>query len=533
MPSYDDILYPDLSFSQTHPDRLATIATLMGLSPAPIEHCRVLELGCASGANLIPMAHGLPGSQFVGIDLSARQIARGQAMVSGLGLTNISLQAVDILDVGESFGQFDYIIAHGIYSWVPAPVREKLLDVCCRNLAPNGVAYVSYNVYPGWHVMGAIRNLMLYRTRGVTDPHEKAVLARDALDFLIDSARTGQSPGLGSLEAYAKFLREQRDAVSDEGDSFLLHDELEDVNDPVYFHQFIDRATAHGLQYLAEAELSAVMPFNLPKPTMERVQAMAQDLIEVEQYMDFARSRMFRQSLLIHHDVDVKRTLRPDTLFGLYVSSNVKPASQSPDIGGRLVEHFQLEGANESATLSTDHPATKAALLYLAGTWPRAVAFGELLTVARAILTEAGRPSALPEADDARMLAANLLQAYAHSGRLVELHSWAPQFAAQVSAFPVASPVARMQALRQTRVTSLYHERVSLGQVGSYLVQQLAGRIDREALLCMLVDLVHEGKLSLKEGQGLITSDDQLREVLSRELDHQLRWMARTALLVA
>ena len=145
---YDEVPYPSLSYAQTHPDRLATIATLLGLQPAPVTHCRVLELGCAGGGNLLPMAQGLPGSEFVGLDVSEAQITAGQTLRQALGLNNLTLTQMDILDVPAGLGQFDYIIAHGIYSWVPPQVRDKVLQVCQDHLAPQGVAYVSYNCYP-------------------------------------------------------------------------------------------------------------------------------------------------------------------------------------------------------------------------------------------------------------------------------------------------------------------------------------------------------------------------------------------------
>ncbi|RPI58997.1 MAG: class I SAM-dependent methyltransferase, partial [Chloroflexi bacterium] len=140
MNSYDRLPYPSLSYPQTHPDRLATLATLLGMSPAPVERCRVLEMGCAGGGNLLPMADGLPGSEFVGIDASAVQIAAGQGAVAALGLANLSLRHLDILDVDESLGRFDYILVHGVYSWVPPEVQNKILTVCKENLAPQGVA---------------------------------------------------------------------------------------------------------------------------------------------------------------------------------------------------------------------------------------------------------------------------------------------------------------------------------------------------------------------------------------------------------
>jgi len=105
--SYDEVPYGSNVFHDTHPDSLATWATLLGMQPPPVERCRVLELGCGTGANLMPMAQDLPGSHFVGIDLSPRQIAMGQEVVEALHLRNLELKAVSVLDVDASFGQFD------------------------------------------------------------------------------------------------------------------------------------------------------------------------------------------------------------------------------------------------------------------------------------------------------------------------------------------------------------------------------------------------------------------------------------------
>src|SRR5262249_13699905 len=156
--------------AQTHPDRLATVATLFGMRPAAVDCCRVLELGCAAGGNLIPMAQALPGSSFLGIDLSARQVAEGAKVVAALGLTNVALRRQRILDVDESWGTFDYILCHGVSSWVPAPVQDRILHICSANLAPAGVAYVSYNTYPGWHLSGMIRDMMCYHARRYATP---------------------------------------------------------------------------------------------------------------------------------------------------------------------------------------------------------------------------------------------------------------------------------------------------------------------------------------------------------------------------
>src|SRR4051794_6758842 len=92
--SYDEIPYGDNFFPYTHPIHLATMGLIFGIEPPPLDRCRVLELGCAGGGNLLPMALELPDAQFVGIDLSPRQIAEGQAVIERLGLRNVDLRAM-------------------------------------------------------------------------------------------------------------------------------------------------------------------------------------------------------------------------------------------------------------------------------------------------------------------------------------------------------------------------------------------------------------------------------------------------------
>ncbi len=162
--AYDEVEYPGQVFPQTHPDRLATLATVFGLSPAPPERCRVLEVGCGDAGNLIPIAMGAPGTECIGFDLSATAIAKGQAIANELGLTNIKLSQADLMAYHPD-GKFDYIIAHGFMSWVPPPVQERLLQLCRESLAPQGVAMISYNTLPGFHLRRMLREMMRIMSR--------------------------------------------------------------------------------------------------------------------------------------------------------------------------------------------------------------------------------------------------------------------------------------------------------------------------------------------------------------------------------
>ena len=496
---YDEVPYPSLSFAQTHPDRLATIATLLGLQPAPLTHCRVLEVGCASGGNLLPMAQELPGSEFIGLDISQAQIAAGQAAVQSLGLRNLTLKQMDILDVSAELGQFDYIIAHGIYSWVPPEVRDKLMQLCHDLLAPQGVAYISYNCYPGWHMMGIIRDAMLYRTRNTNDPSQRAAQAREMLNFMAESVPAENSAFGAFLSSYTHFLQGELKGVSARGDAFLLHDELERVNDPVYFAQFAQHASQHGLQYLAEADFADVFPKGFSDAAMQTLQHLAHDIVEMEQYLDYLRSRMFRQTLLCHAELPINRTLSVSQLNRLWVASQAKPVNEKPNLREVVNEQFR---ATTGATLTTDHPVSKAALLYLTEIYPRAASTGELLAVARNAVDAPDEKVT----EDATTLQANLLKAYTYSARLVELHTYMPAFTQDVSPCPIASPAARMAAQESAIVTNAWHERVHLTPLQQQMLLLLDGTRDVQ----MLAEQVGN----------------------AGELPGNLAWLARAALLV-
>src|SRR5262245_19905923 len=160
----------------------------------PGDTCRMLELGCSMVGNLIAMAQNHPGAQFVGIDSSARQIAVGWKSIDALGLKNIRLRQLDILDAGADLGEFDYIIAHGVLSWVPLKTQDGMLELCRRHLGSNGVAYFSYNTYPGWHIRGIVRDMMLYRSMQFSDPATRLAQAKALVEFVAQSARSENDP---------------------------------------------------------------------------------------------------------------------------------------------------------------------------------------------------------------------------------------------------------------------------------------------------------------------------------------------------
>ncbi|MGD8834517.1 MAG: class I SAM-dependent methyltransferase [Desulfobacteraceae bacterium] len=535
--TYERIPYPDFCYTQTHPDRLATIGRLLGLDPAPLHACRVLELGCASGVNLIPMAESLPGSEFVGLDFAENQICVGSNAIAELNLSNIRLLVKDLLDVTPEMGRFDYIIAHGVFSWVPEPVRQKILQICRQHLAPNGMAYVSYNTLPGWHMLGALREMMLYRTRHEQNPHHKVKSALELMRFLADTVANGKDASgtfLGSygdmIRAYNRFVEEGRQAEKG-GNELLLHDELGAVNKPFYFFEFIKMARNCGLKYVAEAEFSAVTPKDFSPEVVKQIQTLAKDTIDAEQYMDFLRNRTFRQTLLCHEANRVNRAVRPEAL----IDKKFSFATKARDAGKSAVAKKSVARyeAPDGTVFATDHPVTKAALSHLICVSPLAVPFTDLLTQARTMVYGTQCVSKKEADQDQLVLAANLLQAYCYSMQLVELRVGKNLFQRQVNRRPLASPFTRYQAQRGTRVVNRRHEPVALDDHVRHLVRYLDGTRDRKDLLNQLTTSALSGKVQICDKDGNPIIDPKvLRPYLDHELDGILNWLARSALLV-
>jgi methyltransferase-like protein/2-polyprenyl-3-methyl-5-hydroxy-6-metoxy-1,4-benzoquinol methylase len=516
--SYDQVPYPSYPFPQTHPDRLATIATLFGMQPANVENCRVLEIGCASGGNLIPMAELLPESRFLGIDASARQVEMGQKVIEELGFKNVRLQKLDIRDVNLTLGQFDYIICHGVFSWVPRPVQDKILTICRDHLSPHGVAYVSYNTFPGWHMRGMIRDMMGYHAKRFADPAQRVAQARALLDFM------AQAVG-GQQTAHSVLLKTELEALRQASDSYLFHEQLEETNDPLYFHQFVERAATKGLQYLGEAEMSAMWLGNLPEPIAATLRGLSTDLVQMEQFMDFLRNRMFRQTLLCHKNIQVQRWLKPEHLKGKYISALLEPARKPLDVTSNSMEAFR---APSGITICTSDRIMKAALLHLHEVWPQALTFETLLATARQRLDAGPVHDAARLAADADILGNDILKCFATGTAEVSLRP--SPFGTKSSKTPLATRVARRQAEAGNVVTNLRHHLAELNDLDRHVLRHLDGQRGEEHLVAALVDLVGNKTLVIQSQESLQTGGERVRSVLTVALAESLARLRRHAL---
>jgi SAM-dependent methyltransferase len=471
---YDDVYYPGRAYEHTHPNRLATLATLYGMTPSPPERCRVLELGCGVGGNLLPLAFQYPESEFVGIDLSKLTIERGQRNLAGLGLANVKLLHCDIMDVDASFGQFDYIVAHGVYSWVPPAVRSKMMAIFKERLSPQGVAYVSYNAHPFSHVRDLARDMMLFHTRHLTDMNQKVAQARAVMKFLSEGSKVDTVHGA--------IMRDQYTRVTKMLDEVLFHDDLNETAEAFLLHQVVEFAGEHGLQYLSDAEFSRRNLAGYSDEVRAALQRFPDDeFMARDQYQDFIDGFGFRRTLLCHGGIPLRRKLDMDFVRRFHLLSSTEPVTTEFCLTDASELEFKTQ---EGSSLSVSHPLLKSAYLSLGRAWPATLTFDELIQEASRQL-DATNPQ-VPSAEDVQLLVEAMF-VLACSGEVGFFQS-RPNLTRRVGDRPFASPVARRQSESDTMVTNMLHQTVRLeDQKGCEILRLLDGSRSFDELLSEIV----------------------------------------------
>jgi hypothetical protein len=344
-------------------------------------------------------------------------------------------------------------VAHGVYSWVPPEVRDKLMEVCRGNLAPQGVSFISYNAYPGWHLRHIARDIMLFHVSGISGAEERVREGRALLAMLADSQADA------TLAAELR-LPLERDA------NVVYHDDLTEYNDPVYFHEFVDHARGHGLRFLSEATLAA--PDGLvPEQARRHLEPLQGDPVRWHQYLDFVKLRRFHETLLCAAEAPVVYPPSPESARGLFASSKAQAGPEEP--GGAV----EFTGEN-GASAKTAHRLAIACLSLLGREWPRRFAFDELL--ARLSASAHADPGALCE----------ILWHTCRAG-LVELHAHRGRFAACAGEYPVASALARHDLKDAAITATLAHAPVQVDDgIARQLVLALDGTRNRGALALQL-----------------------------------------------
>jgi SAM-dependent methyltransferase len=456
--AYDALPYESHPFPQMQPARLAGLAHLFGLAAPDVTQARVLEIGSAAGGHLIPLAARFPQARFLGIDPSRVQIEDGRARAAALGLDNLDLRAIGVDALGPEDGPFDYILCHGVYSWVPEAVRGEILRAIGDRLAPDGIAYVSYNVLPGWRMLQSLRDALIASTIDENDPRQRVGRARELLELMRE--------GTDADSVWGQLWRTEATRLADATDDYLGHEFLEPDNAPCSFVDFIGAAGRHGLAYLAEAELFTMLPENVTSGIAPELRAFAGNkLVGVEQMLDLVNGRTFRQTLLVTaaQAGRIVRQLKPEGLAELHLVAPTELAAD-PKPDGDGTRHWRDEAGR---SISTGDAGAGTAIDRLIANLPSSSTLADLV----AGLDETGRAAAM----DAlfRMLTVGLIDP-----------STVPVLAAgSVSLRPRAFEVARRDAAAGlTSTANLRHEIVHLDDATRRVLAVLDGTREATAL---------------------------------------------------
>lgn len=503
--SYDDTPYVHAPMMRSHPGRLAARAVWSGLPAADAAKARVLEIGCASGGNLLPLAAALPGAFFLGVDLSPVQIAAGEARRLRYGLPNVELRADSFEALGPADGAFDFIICHGVYSWIPEPLRESLLRVIAERLAPDGVAMVSFNVLPGWRLFQIARDSMLLNARMIDDPARRAEATRELFKLL----------GAESVDknTYGKFWRDEARHMAAGGDAYLAHEIFEDSNAPETFADFAGRAGRFGLDYLGEAVVVANNEADLAPQGAETIRRLAQgDRLKRETYIDIFSGRSFREALLVHRGrAEPIAEPTPQALEALhYIPALELGLAVARDVAGvfrlnvKETELFFRDSQVEPAMrrLLERRPASSS-FADLAGSAPEE--FRDELREALRLAVEAG---------------------------LVAVSTVPAHCAARLAERPKLWPLAATDAAVSDHTATLRHSAFQFAPLQRLLAPLIDGTRTRDDLVAAALEMASKGELTVGGPNGPVTDLQAMRAPLEAGIDEALAGLLRNGLLV-
>lgn len=512
--SYDDFPYVSHPFPQTHPGRLAAAARIFKLKPSELKNARVLELGCASGGNLIPLAARYPEATFVGVDLSKRQTDEAKRRIEANKLTNIDIRCESITDFSDNKASFDYIICHGVYSWVPEPVRAAILKIIGEYLKPFGVAIVSYNVLPGWRLRQTLRDALSLHAGTEGSLQQRVTRAREMISFLEEHT--------AEETAWGRIFRNEAAGLRNSEDYYIGHEFLEDCNEPCSFTDFMKSATNNSLGYLGDTDLAVMFPENMhPKAAPFLRQLAGENQVDLEQRIDIFTGRTFRQSLLVHKEREgqIKRLLSHDAIDGMHFLAR-------PDFKFLREENgVAIFGDGSGAWFSTPDKQTRKALEALVARLPGSSSLDDLLSDLKssAVMVDAAVKNNITDAFY-RMALVGLLKASTEPVRA----------ATRLSAKPVACPLLRADAEAGVVYSaSLRHEPFKLDIVEQIVTPLLDGKHNRDDLIKATLEAHEAGRVTFNLNNEKVTEKDAVATQAAQHVDRVLSALLSNGCLIS
>lgn len=514
--TYEQIPYQSKPYDYATADRMAVVGGLFGLPVVDPSTARVLEIGCAGGGNLIPRALAYPQATFYGIDPAENHVAEANSIIAALGVGNVRVDRRMVEDLGEDDGLFDYIVAHGVYSWIPPESQIALMAAIRDRLAPNGIAYVSYNVLPGWHMRTMVREAMLFHIEPFEDPTERVEQALAMLGFL-----AGSSPG--ATGPWKRLLQSERDLLSGSGSAYVFHDHLSPDNTPIYFRDFVKQARGFDLEYLGEAHVPDMMTLTLPDEVQDVLGSVSGDLIRTQQYLDFLFNRTFRRSLLVHADVAPDQILNSEQMGALCIASSLRRPNDAPvPLDEGVAVSFTGVAGRE---LTTDAPEIKAAWAILQEAYPSAISFSRWVRATAQYLEVEVSPELV------HSLATNGLYAFAQE--LAELHHEELFLDGHEAERPLTFAYARLQAFAGAPwVTTRRHDGFRIDELDRHILTLCDGTRTADEIRSELSVQVRAGELQLGSSDETVPTEEDAIQAIEEVFEGRLFALGKVGALV-
>lgn len=505
--SYDETPYESYAYPFTHPEKTGAVAHILGFNHTPLEKARVLELGCAGGGNILPLAARYPDAEFFGIDLSPAQIDEANAHKEALGYKNISFEALDIMDFNTEKGSFDYIMCHGVFSWVPDFVREKILTICQEQLSENGIASISFNVLPGWAPLRSIREMMILHTEKFEDPAKKIEQAKVLLKYLYDYMPQDSSLRKAVENVYNKFLETKND-------SYILHEYLEANNQPYYFSQFAEMLDAHALNYIGDSDITMMQAKNI-NPALGETLDKIPELTTREQYMDFITNRQFRYAIVTPKG-NASSNVSLDALEDLHYACNL--VSEQQEFSEENPMRF-VRADKSNFEVTANDPAGKALFWGLTQERNYFHSFEQVFDIVNTATGSGDDPEALRKTVKATLL--NLILRGALQFSLTP-----SSHPLDLSNKPKAFSLARYQAglPNCAQVTNVHSTQIGMNAIDAHVLRYLDGTRNTNQIVNIVADHLKNGDVTLRRG-GIPIADTaqqkkEFKTVLPQLLDN-------------
>ncbi|TWT53411.1 tRNA (guanine-N(7)-)-methyltransferase [Rubripirellula amarantea] len=441
---YDQVAYPGLAERHIQLRCLEFAATMHGVAPADLAHCRVLELGCADGTNLIPFAVEFPESQFIGIDLASDAIRQAEQTAQELELSNIEFRCQNISDVeSASIGTVDYVLCPGVFSWATDDERSAILRLCQHCLSADGIAAISFNTLPGWNWGSTLRDYVRFSVGDLADPREQIAEARRAIELMAEATPADTLQGV--------YYRRTREQARGWRDTYLYHEYISDRNRAFYFHDFQRMAEEHELRFVAEADFQHSSGVGLQPPARLAVSQASPD--KREQLIDYFLDTGYRKSILCRSDRE------------LGSPSQVQMIAKSELATSQSYERFRFDLSSsdpvnlplERGSVAITDPFARAAIWKLMNQWPRTATVKALYEFAVETLVKTAPHIALPSPSAGIEAMSRSMLALFGAG-VIEAFIRPPIIAAEVSEKPMANRLVRHSAKRNMLVVNQWHQ---------------------------------------------------------------------------